>query len=65
MNHSQILDAAKDVLNKNWNGHFTKPAPNLYPHQLNCDSGFIAIGLAHFNMDRAEAELRHLFKGQW
>ena len=65
MNHSQILDAAKDVLNKNWNGHFTKPAPNLYPHQWNWDSGFIAIGLAHFNMDRAEAELRHLFKGQW
>lgn len=65
MNHSQLLAAAQEVLNKNWNGHFTKPAPNLYPHQWNWDSGFIAIGLAHFNMDRAEAELRHLFRGQW
>lgn len=65
MNESTLLTSAKEVLNKNWNGHFTKPAPNLYPHQWNWDSGFIAIGLAHFDIDRAEAEMRNLFKGQW
>jgi hypothetical protein len=60
-----LLESAKAVLNANWNGHFTKPAPNLYPHQWNWDAGFIALGLAHYDMDRAEAELRALFRGQW
>lgn len=60
-----MLDAAKAVLEANYNGLFTKPAPSLYPHQWNWDAGFIALGLAHFDMERAEAELRHLFKGQW
>lgn len=53
------------VLDRNWTGRFTKPAPSLYPHQWNWDAGFIAIGCAHYDMDRAEAELRHLFSGQW
>ncbi|MCI5083593.1 MAG: hypothetical protein MRY78_17980 [Saprospiraceae bacterium] len=61
----QLLEAAKAVLLQNWTGHFTKPAPNLYPHQWNWDAGFIAIGYAHFDLDKAEQELRSLFKGQW
>lgn len=60
-----LLESAKAVLEANWNGQFTKPAPNLYPHQWNWDAGFIALGLAHYDMDRAEAELRALFRGQW
>ncbi len=60
-----MKQVAIDVLKKNWTGKFTKPAPSLYPHQWNWDAGFIALGCAHFDMARAEAELRHLFSGQW
>jgi hypothetical protein len=56
---------AKDVLEGNWFGHATKPAPDLYPHQWSWDSAFIAICYSHFNQSRAEKELRSLFKGQW
>lgn len=60
-----LIKQAIAVLNQNWTGTFTKPAPSLYPHQWNWDAGFIAIGLAYFNTDRAIAEMRHLFSGQW
>ena len=60
-----LVKGAKNVLQKNCIGTFTKPAPDLYPHQWNWDAGFIAIGYAHFDMDQAESELRHLFSGQW
>ena len=43
----------------------TKPAPELYPHQWNWDSAFIAIGLAHINPPRAQTEIRSLLSGQW
>ncbi len=58
-------EQAKSVLQSNWTGEFTKPAPHLYPHQWNWDSGFIALGYSHFDEDSAKKELRHLFKGQW
>ena len=51
--YETLLETAKGVLENNWNGTFTKPAPSLYPHQWNWDAGFIAIGNAHYNMDRA------------
>ncbi|MEK6479311.1 trehalase family glycosidase [Catalinimonas sp. 4WD22] len=60
-----LIKEAKNVLLNNRIGKFTKPAPALYPHQWNWDAGFIAIGYAHFDMDQAESELRHLFSGQW
>ena len=65
MEKQELLEAAKKVLNQNWTGQFTKPAPSLYPHQWNWDAGFIAIGLANYNIQRAMQELRSLFKGQW
>jgi hypothetical protein len=65
MKDDQLLEAAKAVLDHNWTGQFTKPAPSLYPHQWNWDAGFIAIGLANYNLERAMQELRSLFKGQW
>lgn len=61
----QLREQAIAVLDNNWNGRFTKPAPSLYPHQWNWDAGFIAIGNAHHNLERAMADLRHLFSGQW
>lgn len=60
-----LFESAKTVLASNWTGQFTKPAPSLYPHQWNWDSGFIAMGYAHYDMDKAEAELRKLFDAQW
>ena len=57
--------AAIAVLEKNDIGGWTKPAPRLYPHQWSWDSAFIAIGLAHLNLDRALRELETLFAAQW
>ncbi len=60
-----LLVRAKQVLERNDMGTFTKPAPSLYPHQWSWDSAFIAIGLASYNPLRAAKELRHLFGAQW
>ncbi len=60
-----LIEKAKEVLRKNWTGEFTIPASKLYPHQWSWDAALIAVGYAHFNQERAEQELRHLFTGQW
>ena len=57
--------AALDVLRLNDLGGWTRPAPRLYPHQWSWDSAFIAIGLAHVDLDRALRELESLFAAQW
>lgn len=62
---ADLKKTARAVLCGNDLGHSTKPAPNLYPHQWNWDSCFIAIGLSHFDEDRAQEEMRSLLKGQW
>jgi hypothetical protein len=61
----EYLKVAKQILNGNWTGSYTKPSPSLYPHQWNWDSGFIAIGYAHYNQKRARQELLSLFNHQW
>jgi glucosylglycerate hydrolase len=61
----QLWDAALAVLRQNDLGGWTKPAPRLYPHQWSWDSAFIAIGLAHVDVDRAMRELEVLFAAQW
>ena len=65
MINGQILERAKKVLAENWTGGYTKPAPDLYPHQWNWDSGFIAIGYSHYSQEKAQQELLSLFRGQW
>jgi len=60
-----LVAAAKAVLDANWMGESTKPAPRLYPHQWSWDSAFIAIGYARYDQERAERELRSLFAAQW
>jgi hypothetical protein len=60
-----LRDAAIDVLRRNDLGGWTKPAPRLYPHQWSWDSAFIALGLAHHDLDRALRELESLFEAQW
>lgn len=60
-----LIRAAKAVLNRNWLGGATKPAPSVSPYQWSWNSGFIAIGYAHYDQSRAMQELRSLFAGQW
>jgi neutral trehalase len=61
----RLIEGAKTVLRGNDLGKTTKPAPDLYPHQWNWDSCFIALGLAHVDIQRAQAELLGLLRGQW
>lgn len=61
----KFIEAAKTVLANNDRGQWTIPAHGLYPHQWLWDSCFIAIGLRHYNPQRAATELKSLFRGQW
>lgn len=56
---------AAEILRANDTGALIKAAPSLYPHQWSWDAALVSIGLAHIDLDRAVAELRHLFRGQW
>lgn len=62
---SELVEKAVTVLENNWQDSFTIPCEGLYPFQWNWDSGFIAIGWGHIDMDRAKTEIRSLLKGQW
>lgn len=64
MNHDLYLKAAQ-VLKDNGREGFTIPCEGLYPFQWNWDSGFIALGWMHIDLDRAFEEIRNLLKGQW
>jgi len=60
-----LASRALEVLGRNRRADWTCPARDLYPHQWLWDSCFIAIGLARRDPERAAAELRSLFRGQW
>ncbi|AVI51524.1 glycoside hydrolase [Pukyongia salina] len=62
---TSLLEDASQVLHNNWKDSFTIPCEGLYPFQWNWDSGFIAIGWAHLDMERAKREVLSLLKGQW
>jgi len=62
---ANYLNKAKAILDDNWTGASTRPAPALYPHQWNWDSGFIAIGRSHYDIRRAAQEIESLFAAQW
>jgi glycogen debranching enzyme len=65
MTITSLLDRAISVLRSNDTGVFTKPGPHQYPHQWNWDSALIALGLSHFDLPRAQTEIRSLLSGQW
>jgi len=65
MTTTSLLDRAISVLRSNDTGVFTKPGPHQYPHQWNWDSALIALGLSHFDLPRAQMEIRALLSGQW
>lgn len=56
---------AAEILRANDTGTSIKAAPSLYPHQWSWDAALISIGLTHVDLERAVAEMRHLFRGQW
>jgi hypothetical protein len=59
------VKVARRILDGNWVGSYTKPSQSLYPHQWNWDSGFIAMGYAHYNQKKAQQEMLSLFEHQW
>src|ERR1700751_901400 len=61
----QLAEQAAAVLTSNDRELWTVPAGDLYPHQWLWDSCFIAIGLRHLDIERAQTELRSLLRGQW
>jgi hypothetical protein len=65
MTTTAIRDAAIAVLRENDRGTYTVPTKGLYPFQWNWDSCFTALGLSHFDMDRAWTEIETLFAHQW
>ena len=60
-----MKNKAKNILNANWRNGYSVPSKNLYPYQWLWDSGFIAIGFAHYDMDKAEKEIETLLDAQW
>lgn len=53
------------VLKMNDRGDYTMPNTDIYPHQWLWDSCFIAIGLRHIDIERAQKEVLSLLRGQW
>jgi hypothetical protein len=62
---AELVAAAKDVLKHNDRGLYTIPAKGMYPHQWLWDSCFIAIGIRHYDIERAKIEILSLLRGQW
>lgn len=66
MTLQELQEKAQQVLLGNHNSDgFTIPCEGLYPFQWNWDSGFIAIGLAHFDIEKAKKEIATLLDAQW
>ena len=62
----ELIAKAKTVLEGNFQeGGFTIPSKGLYPFQWKWDSGFIALGFAHYDMDKAKKEIVTLLNAQW
>ncbi len=68
MDEKQLFDVAldaKSVLDANQRGKHTLPSAGPYTHQWLWDSCFIAIGLRHYDITRAQDEILSLLKAQW
>jgi mannosylglycerate hydrolase MGH1-like protein len=61
----QLIEQAKEVLRTNDMGGWSRPDPDLYVHQWLWDSLFAAVGLRHYDIERAKAEVRSPFRAQW
>ncbi|WP_456421746.1 MGH1-like glycoside hydrolase domain-containing protein [Lutibacter sp.] len=62
---NELEKEAIKILQNNWRNGFSIPCEGLYPFQWKWDSGFIAIGLAYFDMSKAKEEITTLLDAQW
>ena len=63
---TNLIEQAIAVLEGNvQDGGFTIPSKGLYPFQWKWDSGFIALGFGHYDMDKALQEIATLLDSQW
>ncbi|NNL09138.1 MAG: glycoside hydrolase [Croceitalea sp.] len=63
---NQLLNRAIQILDNNFqSGGFTIPSKGLYPFQWMWDSGFIALGYAHYDINKAKKEIETLLDAQW
>ena len=63
---TDLIKEAQEILNENFQaGGYTIPCKGLYPFQWKWDSGFIALGFAHYDMEKAKAEMKTLLDAQW
>lgn len=62
---ADLASEAENVLRQNDRGLYTIPAKRLYPHQWLWDSCFTAIGIRHYDVERAKIEILSLLRGQW
>jgi hypothetical protein len=60
-----LLAPAREVLDANWTGRYTRPSQALYPHQWSWDSAFVAVGRSWYDAEGARLELETLFEAQW
>lgn len=65
MTNDELAEICYEVLKNNDRGTHTVPAHGFYPHQWLWDSCFIAIGLRHSDIKRAQQEIISLLDGQW
>lgn len=61
----QLEADARAVLESNDCGAYTAPAIGIYPHAWLWDSCFTAIGIGHYDIERAKIELLSILRGQW
>lgn len=62
----KLIKEAISVLESNFQeGGFTIPSRGLYPFQWKWDSGWIAIGFAHYDIEKAKTEISTLLDTQW
>jgi len=65
MDNDQLLNRSLQILQTNNRNGYTIPGAGIYLFQWKWDSGFIALGYSHFDLQKAMAEMETLFHAQW
>lgn len=60
-----LINQAKAIIRNNWRDGFSIPTAKLYPFQWNWDSGFVSMGVSHYDISKALEEINFMFSGQW
>jgi hypothetical protein len=61
----QLILGGKQVLKHNDLGDYVAPSKGLYTHQVLWDACFTAIGLSHYDLEKAKLQIRRLLSAQW